>query len=105
MQEDSSIYFNNDEHAKTAVFYPSTGEAEKEVSVIVDEGAGNDFSRNRDIVSDNAVIDILKCDISQINIGDEFHEGENIWVVTGFEGADENVVSVNCEKRRRPAYA
>ncbi|MGE4520640.1 MAG: hypothetical protein AB7E04_14155 [Desulfobacteraceae bacterium] len=105
MIEDPEIFFNTDEHARTAVFYPSTGEAEKEVTVIIDEGAGNDFSSNRDIVSDNAVIDILKCDISEINIGDEFHEGNSIWVVTGFEGADENVVSVNCEKRRRPAYA
>lgn len=105
MKEDMSIFFNTDEHAVTVDYYPQGGEPVFGLTVILDEGDGNEFSRAGDIVSDYALIDINRHEVSEPDAGDEIHICQDVWIITGFAGADQNIVSLTAEKRRRPSYA
>lgn len=103
MKEDLSIYFRLDEHALIADYYPQNGNPIRGIIVVLDEGAGNDA--DSDIVSDKAIIDVMRSEINVSDAGDEIHINEEIWVVTGSSGADKETISLTAEKRRRPSYA
>lgn len=103
MKEDLSIFFRDDEHAVTADYYPAYGDPVIGMTVILDEGNGNDI--DSEIVSDKAVIDIMRSEFDTPEPGDEVHICNQIWVVTGFAGADLSVISITAEKGRRPSYA